>query len=137
MRRSTPPLFDFDPAERLRVGPSSISQLERQLARESLPLLPVTKMTTGQPGRESGYRPSGTRQRGNVAEHVTSAFVTPTGIAPCLVQKPPLGPDWLHERKFDGYRAISVIEHGKARIFTQRDHQLVGTDPGIPRRSRA
>jgi len=64
MRRSTPPLFDFDPAERLRVGPSSISQLERQLARESLPLLPVTKMTAGQPGRESGHRPSGTRQRG-------------------------------------------------------------------------
>jgi hypothetical protein len=140
MRRSTPPLFDFNPCRKIKGWLSSTSQLERQLTRESLPLLPVTKMTTGQPGRESGYRPSGTRQRGNVAEHVTSALVTPTWIAPCLptlVQKPPLGPDRLHEAKFDGYRAISVIEHGKARIFTQRDHQLVGTDPGIPRRSRA
>jgi len=57
--------------------------------------------------------------------------VTPTGIAPCLVQKPPLGPDWLHERKFDGYRAISGIEHGKARIFTRRGLDWSARMPGI------
>ena len=37
-----------------------------------------------------------------------------------LVEEAPEGPDWLHEIKYDGYRALCRISSGKARIFTRR-----------------
>ena len=36
-----------------------------------------------------------------------------------LVQKPPDGPKWLHEVKFDGYRVQVRVENGTARIHTR------------------
>jgi len=36
-----------------------------------------------------------------------------------LVPYPPSGDGWLHEIKFDGYRAICRIDDGKARFFTR------------------
>jgi hypothetical protein len=47
------------------------------------------------------------------------------------MQKPPSGPDWLHEAKFDGYRAISVIDHDKVQIFTRRGLDWSARMPGI------
>ncbi|HYV18878.1 MAG TPA: DNA ligase D [Verrucomicrobiae bacterium] len=37
-----------------------------------------------------------------------------------LVDEAPAGSDWLHEIKFDGYRALCRIDAGKARLFTRR-----------------
>src|SRR5262245_2849339 len=37
-----------------------------------------------------------------------------------LVEEPPVGPDWLHEIKYDGYRTELIIERGRARAFTRR-----------------
>lgn len=37
-----------------------------------------------------------------------------------LVEKPPEGDEWLHEVKFDGYRALCRIEDGKARFYTRQ-----------------
>ena len=36
-----------------------------------------------------------------------------------LVDKVPVGAEWLHEIKFDGYRALCRIERGAARFFTR------------------
>jgi bifunctional non-homologous end joining protein LigD len=46
----------------------------------------------------------------------------PEFVAPelaTLVATPPGGNDWLHEIKFDGYRAIAAIGGGRVRIYTR------------------
>jgi bifunctional non-homologous end joining protein LigD len=35
------------------------------------------------------------------------------------VERAPTGRTWLHEIKFDGYRIVAHIEHGKARLMTR------------------
>jgi bifunctional non-homologous end joining protein LigD len=58
----------------------------------------------------------------------------PAWVAPCiptLVKTPPIGADWLHEIKHDGYRAISVIDRGRAQIFTRRGHDWSSRMPNI------
>ena len=53
----------------------------------------------------------------------------PDFIAPqlaTLVDAPPAGGDWLHEIKFDGYRAIAAVADGKARVFTRNGHDWSG-----------
>ena len=56
----------------------------------------------------------------------------PAWIEPCiptLVKTPPIGADWLHE--INGYRAISVIDRGRAKIFTRRGHDWSPRMPSI------
>jgi len=36
-----------------------------------------------------------------------------------LVKAPPIGADWAHELKYDGYRIHARIEHGEARLLTR------------------
>jgi bifunctional non-homologous end joining protein LigD len=46
----------------------------------------------------------------------------PDFIAPCLatlVAKPPVGDDWVHEIKFDGYRIQARIEKKSVRLLTR------------------
>lgn len=46
----------------------------------------------------------------------------PKFIAPqlaTLVKEPPNGDEWFHELKFDGYRMICHIDHGKARFWSR------------------
>lgn len=38
---------------------------------------------------------------------------------PTLVDQPPKGEGWIHEVKFDGYRAQIIVENGEARVFTR------------------
>ena len=37
-------------------------------------------------------------------------------------ERAPTGRAWLHEIKFDGYRIVAHIEHGKARLMTRNGH---------------
>lgn len=46
------------------------------------------------------------------------AFIEPQLAT--LVSDPPLGADWLHEVKFDGYRMECVLANGRARLLTRR-----------------
>jgi len=46
----------------------------------------------------------------------------PDFVPPALakrVESAPSGPDWLHEIKFDGYRALARIEDGAVRLLTR------------------
>jgi ATP-dependent DNA ligase len=50
------------------------------------------------------------------------AVVLPTWMKPQLaelVKKPPVGNDWLHEIKFDGYRMHARLDHGRVRLLTR------------------
>ena len=53
---------------------------------------------------------------------------------PTLVDKPPSGPQWVHEIKWDGYRVSVYVEAGKVTI---RKSATVTTRPGDSRISRA
>jgi bifunctional non-homologous end joining protein LigD len=51
-----------------------------------------------------------------------SASPLPRFIAPQLsqpVEKPPSGPQWLHEIKLDGFRMAARIDHGRAQLLTR------------------
>ncbi len=46
----------------------------------------------------------------------------PARLAPqlaTLADTPPPGDEWLHELKYDGYRALCRLEKGRARVFTR------------------
>ncbi|SEE04872.1 bifunctional non-homologous end joining protein LigD [Rhizobiales bacterium GAS191] len=60
---------------------------------------------------------------------ISLAFIAPR--IPILVKTPPAGADWLHEIKHDGYRTISVIDRGRAQIFTRRGHDWSSRMPNI------
>jgi bifunctional non-homologous end joining protein LigD len=40
-------------------------------------------------------------------------------MAPTLAKIPPTGPEWLHEVKFDGWRAQVHLEQGEATIYSK------------------
>jgi bifunctional non-homologous end joining protein LigD len=50
-----------------------------------------------------------------------------------LVDEAPGGDDWLHEIKFDGYRALCRIDRGRARLFTRRGNDWTGVFAPIAR----
>jgi bifunctional non-homologous end joining protein LigD len=46
----------------------------------------------------------------------------PARVDPCLatlVARPPKGPDWAYEVKWDGYRLVVHIEPGRVRVLTR------------------
>ena len=43
-------------------------------------------------------------------------FVPPQLSQP--IEKPPSGPQWLHEIKLDGYRMAARIDNGRAQLLT-------------------
>jgi bifunctional non-homologous end joining protein LigD len=57
------------------------------------------------------------------------AFVAPQLAS--LVAEPPAGKDWLHEIKYDGYRAIAAIGGGRCRIYTRSGQDWTDKFAGI------
>ena len=58
----------------------------------------------------------------------------PKWIRPCLptlVEKPPVGPQWVHEIKWDGYRVSAYVIGGKATIRTRNGHDWTARFPAI------
>jgi bifunctional non-homologous end joining protein LigD len=59
-----------------------------------------------------------------------------------LVENAPLGFDWLHELKLDGYRMHARLDAGRAPMLTRRGNDWTGKYPliaksiaGLPARS--
>jgi len=40
-------------------------------------------------------------------------------MRPLPVEKPPSGPQWLHEIKLDGYRMAARIDNGRVQLLTR------------------
>jgi ATP-dependent DNA ligase len=63
------------------------------------------------------------------------ARLRPQGfIAPCiptLATKPPVGPQWIHEIKHDGYRLIARRHGNRVRLFTRRGYDWADRYPLI------
>jgi bifunctional non-homologous end joining protein LigD len=48
-----------------------------------------------------------------------------------LADEVPKGPGWLHEVKWDGYRAITYVRGGVATLLSRNDNDLTGRFPGV------
>jgi bifunctional non-homologous end joining protein LigD len=48
-----------------------------------------------------------------------------------LGDKPPEGPDWLHEIKWDGYRLVTTVVDGNVRIWSRNAIEWTGKVPEI------
>ncbi len=48
-----------------------------------------------------------------------------------LKQRAPIGPDWIYEIKWDGYRIAVHIDNGKVRILTRGGHDWTHRFPAI------
>src|ERR1700683_1686166 len=56
------------------------------------------------------------------------SFVPPP--LPQPVEKPPSGPQWLHEIKLDGYRMAARIDNGRVQLLTRTGLDWTGKYPG-------
>jgi bifunctional non-homologous end joining protein LigD len=64
----------------------------------------------------------------------------PTAVHPMLatsVEKPFDDPGWLFEIKWDGYRAVSFIHDGKARLVSRNQNDLTGEFPELHELSKS
>jgi len=48
-----------------------------------------------------------------------------------LASRIPAGENWLHELKFDGYRAVAFIENGKVRLVSRNDNDWTQRFRGV------
>jgi bifunctional non-homologous end joining protein LigD len=63
----------------------------------------------------------------------------PERVEPCLallVSKPPNGPEWVYEIKWDGYRLAVHIEPQGVRILTRGGHDWTRSFPAIAEAAR-
>jgi bifunctional non-homologous end joining protein LigD len=63
----------------------------------------------------------------------------PDRIEPCLAllkAKPPSGPDWIYEIKWDGYRVAVHVEPNSVRIITRGGHDWTHRFPAIAAAAR-
>ncbi|MDO7843096.1 DNA ligase D [Sphingomonas immobilis] len=73
---------------------------------------------------------SGTRQRGGPGLRRGDVKFQDLQLA-TLVDSVPTGSGWLHEVKYDGYRALVALSGGKAQVFTRSGLDWTDTFPGI------
>ncbi|WP_459166533.1 ATP-dependent DNA ligase, partial [Agrobacterium vitis] len=66
-------------------------------------------------------------------------YPMPDRIEPCLAllkARPPSGPDWIYEIKWDGYRVAVHIEPNAVRIITRDGHDWTDRFPAIAAATR-
>jgi bifunctional non-homologous end joining protein LigD len=61
-------------------------------------------------------------------------------IEPCLpspARRPPVGPEWVHEVKHDGYRLMARRRGDRVRLYTRRGYDWTGRYPRIAQALRS
>jgi bifunctional non-homologous end joining protein LigD len=110
----------------------------KKTTAKAVPRKTATKAAGGKTGRAAGGKPGAKGARGKTAAQAAGRerlaelaralpgarrAAMPHEVAPelaTLVSAPPEGEHWLHEIKFDGYRALCEVRRGKARLLTRR-----------------
>jgi bifunctional non-homologous end joining protein LigD len=67
--------------------------------------------------------------RSSVPKRQPHGFIEP--CIPTRADRPPIGPDWIHEIKHDGYRMIVRKKDGRVRLFTRRGYDWTDRFPLI------
>ena len=55
---------------------------------------------------------------------------------PTLVKSPPIGPQWIHEIKYDGYRIGARVERGDVNLITRNGNDWTATFPEVAAAAR-
>lgn len=79
-------------------------------------------------GRSIVAKPADPRQAG-LFDAPLPGWIKP--CLPTLVDKPPVGPQWVHEIKWDGYRVSVYVEAGAVIIRTRNGHDWTKRFPAI------
>jgi bifunctional non-homologous end joining protein LigD len=74
------------------------------------------------------YKPMSSRLRSRA---LPLGFVEP--CQPSSAPKPPDGPDWLHEIKYDGFRLLAWRDDNRVRLYTRGGYNWVDRYPTIAR----
>ena len=93
---------------------------------------PNTAATKKAPDKPKTPRPEATKPK--AARRSTTNSVMPEFRAPqlcTLVDSVPTGSGWIHEVKYDGYRAEIAIANGQAKVFTRSGLDWTEKFPGI------
>jgi bifunctional non-homologous end joining protein LigD len=83
--------------------------------------------------------PRAASTRNRVAQpqsEVEAQAVMPLEMKPqlaALVDRPPSGPGWVYEVKYDGYRVLCRLQGGKARLLTRNGHDWTARMPQLAR----
>ncbi|MBE0476444.1 MAG: DNA ligase D [Coriobacteriia bacterium] len=83
---------------------------------------PASAQTEVRPPEETRLEPGdlpGARPQAEPPRFVEPELAT-------LVREPPPGEAWVHEIKFDGYRAVARIREGAVAMHSRRDHDWTG-----------
>ncbi|CAN7658569.1 DNA ligase D [Bosea sp. LjRoot9] len=104
--------FARDDEDVLEIAPLSVKSGRsiEEIGADGTKLWPTTK----RPGA-GARKVAGTKRRA-VTRTAKADVALPPFVAPCLAtlqDKPPVGENWLHEVKFDGYRLQARIEAGQ------------------------
>ena len=75
----------------------------------------VTRSKTAKPVETKGPARSDTARKDWLADFYPPQLAT-------LVDRAPRGNQWLHEIKFDGYRIVARIDHGRVKLLTREAH---------------
>jgi bifunctional non-homologous end joining protein LigD len=102
-----------DKAERAGADATTIEH------ETKLPALPRRKATSKDPPR-SGAKPG-----------KLPARQSPQLCA--VAEDPPSGDSWINEIKFDGYRLLAWLDHGKVRLLTRNGNDWTGRLPAVAR----
>jgi bifunctional non-homologous end joining protein LigD len=67
---------------------------------------------------------------GRAPGHASLPDFVPPSLATLRAQ-PPVGPGWVHEVKFDGYRIQARLDHGKVRLLTRKGLDWTAKFPNV------
>ena len=69
------------------------------------------------------------RSRSSTPRQYPPGFIEP--CLPTLARSVPVGPQWVHEIKHDGFRFIRRREGDRVRVFSRRGHDWTDRVPRI------
>ena len=124
-----------------RAGWLLIKRSDRWAAREDLAVTRPESVVSGltidelMEGRRSRKRKSLPRPRARARPRRFPAAFVPPQLA-TLASEPPDGDDWVHELKFDGYRAICRMEEEMIGVRTRSGLDWSGKFPWLVRECR-
>ena len=90
------------------------------------PATPRRKPARTRKKATSTERPAAGAKRGKLPARQTPQLCA-------IAEEPPDGDDWISEIKFDGYRLLAWLDHGKVRLVTRNGHDWTDRLPAVAR----
>jgi bifunctional non-homologous end joining protein LigD len=113
--------------EQIATGPHQVWRSNRMTGKQ--------KTASSPPSRDSGVHQLPGGRRAPQSQLITPQLAT-------LADQAPVGEQWVHELKYDGYRIVSRVKQHSAQLFTRNQHdwtsklqQIADTVAALPVKS--